>query len=274
MTKQLELNFENKKPKEDKPYYLYNPVKEKLENTNDPSFGKSEEPIKKMANKIVDKSYQQNKNKNPFTQAAENAKNMLSFKMQDGHIENQDGRRINTVKEAIEVNEALDKNFQDHKQDDYIKLADVPILNRDINQIAKTNPTVQRYKNFKEDKKYRENFDKDYSDKATRNHVRGKINKNKLAGKKDYEGLATHDIIVAEDTKERARAKLKSLQTPFPFNKNLDEISKGISLLEQSREEIEFVNNLKNKYDRIIADQEDDTHKGIGSILNLGNNKK
>ncbi len=228
-----------------------------------------------LANNIVDKSYQQNKNKNPFTQVAENAKNMLSFKMQDGHIENQDGRRIDTVKEAIEVNEALDKNFQDHKQGDYIKLADVPILNRNINQIAKTNPTVQRYKDFKEDKKYRENFDNDYSDKATRNYVRGKINKNKLAGKKDYEGLATHDIIVAEDTKERARAKLKSLQTPLPFNKNIEEISKGISLLEQNREELDLINSLKDRRDRIVNQtRDDDTYRGLGSILGLGPHRK
>jgi len=81
----------------------------------------SEQPIKKMADKIVDKNYQQNKDKNSFTQVAENAKNMLSFKMQDGHLENQDGQRINTVKEALKVNEALDNNFKEHKKDDYLK---------------------------------------------------------------------------------------------------------------------------------------------------------
>ena len=38
MTKQLELNFENKKEKEDKPHYLYNPVTDKLDNVNSPTF--------------------------------------------------------------------------------------------------------------------------------------------------------------------------------------------------------------------------------------------
>ena len=36
--KQLELNFENKKEKEDKPHYLYNPVTDKLDNVNSPTF--------------------------------------------------------------------------------------------------------------------------------------------------------------------------------------------------------------------------------------------
>ena len=43
--------------------------------------------------------------------------------MKDGFIENNAGNhRLDTVAEAIELNEALDKNFQDHKRDDYKKL--------------------------------------------------------------------------------------------------------------------------------------------------------
>ena len=76
---------------------------------------------KQLADKIVDKDYKNSKNKNPFTQAAENARELLSFKMQDGHLENSDNARVGTVKEAIEINEALDKNFQDQKKDDYLK---------------------------------------------------------------------------------------------------------------------------------------------------------
>ena len=77
---------------------------------------------KHSADQIVDKHYIKQKNKPPFTQVAENAVKQLSFEMKDGHIINNAGtERINTVKEAIEINEALDKNLLDHKTDDYIK---------------------------------------------------------------------------------------------------------------------------------------------------------
>ena len=83
----------------------------------------AEKQIKHKADKIVDKHYQQNKKKSPFTQVAENAVKQLSVTMKDGHLENNAGtNRVDTVKEAIEINQALDKNFQDHKEDDYIKL--------------------------------------------------------------------------------------------------------------------------------------------------------
>ena len=42
--------------------------------------------IKGAADKIVDKNYKNTKNKNPFTQVAENAARELSFKMKDGFI--------------------------------------------------------------------------------------------------------------------------------------------------------------------------------------------
>ena len=51
-----------------------------------------EQQISKYANKIVDKSYQQTKNKNPFTQSAEIAKDLLSFELKDGFIENKDNK--------------------------------------------------------------------------------------------------------------------------------------------------------------------------------------
>ena len=254
-----------------------------LHDENKPTSKKkilSEQPIKKMADKIVEKNYQQNKDKNSFTQVAENAKNMLSFKMQDGHIENQDGRRINTVKEAIEVNEALEKNFQEHKKDDYLKrikpkLQNIPILNRNINSIAKTNPTVQRYKDFKEEKEFNKRFNEEYSDRAIEKYVRSKVYENKKAGKADYEDLPSHYLIVGEHAKDRAKEILKSINTPAKIDTNLEEISKGISLLEKNREEMDLVNRLKNKHERIKEQtRDDDTYHGIGSILNVGPRKK
>ena len=104
-----------------KPFYITNPTTGELENTNDPNWtGKPQ--TNALANKIVNKSYQQTKNKNPFTQSAEIAKDLLSFEMKDGFLGNKDNKRVDTVKEALEHNDALDKNVLDHKKDDYLKL--------------------------------------------------------------------------------------------------------------------------------------------------------
>ena len=233
----------------------------------------SEKPIEKMADKIVDNSY--TKNKPPLTHVAENAVKHLGFKYDAATktYKNNDGRIV-PEKEAVEINNALNKNFKDQKKDDYIKLANVPILNRNLNAIAKTNPTVQRYKDFKEDKKFRKEFDSEYSDKAIRNHVRGKENKNRIAGKPPYENFSNSDFIVAEDAKDIGRRKLKELQTPAKSNKDLDDLSNSISLLEKNREEAEWLDNLKNNYIKIINQTDEDTNKGIGSILNLSRMKK
>ena len=48
---------------------------------------------KQYADKIVDTDYKNSKNKNPFTQVAENAVKELSFTMRDGHIENNEGTK-------------------------------------------------------------------------------------------------------------------------------------------------------------------------------------
>ena len=207
----------------------------------------------KLANKIIDKNYQQNKNKSPFTQVAENAVKELSFKMKDGFIENNAGNhRLDNVKEAIELNEALDKNFSDHKEDDYLKklknfgiensqtkhpgypkVSNPPILRNNINRVPKAapvklNPTVKKYKDFKEnqkkkleDEKFDKQFKKDYSDQAMENYVRGKVNKNIKAGKAPYEDLPTSYLIVGEHAKDKAKKRLEyykknPVQLPLP----------------------------------------------------------
>ena len=80
-----------------------------------------EQQINKHANKIVDKHYEQNKNKSPFTQVAENAVKELEFKYNSttGTFRNNEGKTL-PMKEALEATEALDKNFQDHKTGDYL----------------------------------------------------------------------------------------------------------------------------------------------------------
>ena len=203
-----------------------------------------EQQIKQKADKIVDKSYKNTKNKNPFTQAAENAKRELSFRLRDDFIENNAGTaRLNSVKEAIDINTALDENFQGQKRDDYIaklkhfgiensqtkhpdypKVSNPPILRNNINRVSKAapvklNPTVNKYKAFKEnqkkkleDKKFDEEFKKEYSDQAIEKYVRGKVNKNIRAGKAPYEDLPTSYLIVGEHAKDKAKKQLAEIK--------------------------------------------------------------
>ena len=211
----------------------------------------SEQPVKKFASKIVDNHYQKNKGKTPLTHVAENARDILGFKYNSttGTFRNSDGRTAKDMGEAIKINDALEKNFQDHKEDDYIaqlkhfgnihsqkkvsgypraapkpSLANVPILNRNINnkkpKPQNSNPTIERYKQFKEDqkfkaeeKKFNEDFEKEYGEQAIKNYVRAKVNKNKREGKAPYENMSTSDIIVGEFAKEDAKKKLAAITT-------------------------------------------------------------
>ena len=49
----------------------------------------------------------------------------------------------------------------------------------------------------------------EYGDKAIAKVLRSKENKNRIAGKRPYENFSGSDIIVAEDVKEKARARTK-----------------------------------------------------------------
>ena len=278
--------------KQEKPFYITNPTTGELENTNDPNWFSNKKKFlsdktNKYADKIVDNNYAKNKHKTPFTHVAENARNILGFKYNPTTktFINDNGKTL-PREEALEINKTLDKNFKDQKTDDYVKLAKLPIIERNIKngvhysgsrEHLYDNPTVKKYADFKEnkkreieDKEWRKGFDAQYSDQAIRNHVRGKENKNRIAGKAPYENFSGNDLIVAENAKDIAREKLKTLQTPIKLNKDAEQISKDISLLEKAREESEWLNNLKNNYNKIIKQTEDDaTYTGLGSILNL-----
>ena len=268
----------------------------------------------KLADNIVDKNYQKNKSKLPFVQVAENAVKELSFGMKDGFIENNAGNhRLNNVGEAVEMNEALDKNFKDQKKDSYLALLESNRLaaketpkqtwnreasykgNRlgamekkrltelkekdDLDKMVHfgiendnvkhpgypkappkprltpadrrklhyekvwglkkkendgvkyvgsrqhlydekdNNPTVAKYAAFKEnkkkkeeDRKFNENFEKEYGDAAVRKWLRAKEHKNIKAGKRPYDGFSTDNIIVAEHTKDEAKKKLAAIK--------------------------------------------------------------
>ena len=77
--------------------------------------------IKHKADQIVDKHYQQNKNKSPFTQAAKNVNDLLGYKFNHttGKTMNSEGNVL-PMKEAVKINDALEKNFRDHKERDYL----------------------------------------------------------------------------------------------------------------------------------------------------------
>jgi hypothetical protein len=211
------------------------------------------EHTNKLANKIVNKSYQNSKNKNPFTQAAENAKDLLShtYNSTTGKFDNSEGDVL-PEKEAVKVNEFWDKNLQDQKKDDYLKnikkdlykmdpnkkgpqyvdrnltqdetpkVSNPPILQNNVNGKKfpnENNPTVNRYKAFKEnkkkqleEKKFNEEFEREYSDKAIEKYVRSKVHKNRQSGKADYEDLPTSYLIVGEAAKDEARKKLDAIK--------------------------------------------------------------
>jgi len=234
-----------------------------------------------LANKIVDKNYKDKKVKPVFTQIADNARDLLSYKYNSttGKFANNDDE-ISSASEAVKVNDALEKNFQDHKRDDYLnrlkkfgveessikqpgypKVSNQPILKNNINnkltplqrrkqnylktwgiedgphnpdlrniirkavneadEEKKNNPTVNKYKAFREnqkkqleEKKFDEHMEREYGPKAMSKYMRAKENKNRMAGKAPYENFSTSDIIVAEDIKEKAKKQLKSIQLP------------------------------------------------------------
>ena len=230
--------------------------------------------VEKHADKIAQKHYQNQKNKPPFTQAAENAVKELSFAMKDGHIENNAGdTRLKNFKEAIQINEALDKNLLDHQRGDYQKLIEksVPILHNNVNSKNfpnKNNPTVQRYKDFKEDKKFNEEFEKEYGEKAVEQDIRAKEMANRKKGLGPYENFTQSQLIVAEHAKDKAKKKLKALMTPVKRNKDVDDISKRIFELQLHRNEMEEKTlTLKNEFNKIIDQPVDkDLYRGLGSI--------
>ena len=275
-----------------------------------------EQQINKHANKIVDKHYQQNKNKSPFTQVAENAVNELSFKMKDGFIENNAGNhRLDTVAEAIELNEALDKNFQDHKTDDYKKLIEsnrkaenekpsetwtrldkqekqrqrdhlntlehFGIENSSVknkNYPKKAPVPLNRYQVFKEkqkkaleEKEFNKKFEQEYGDRAIEKDLRIKEMKNRKAGKHPYENFSTSELIVSEHAKDRSKQILKSLKNPVVKDKDVEDISRKISLLQMNREQMEADTiKSKRKYEEVMNQpKDDDTDKGLGSILRI-----
>lgn len=188
----------------------------------------------KLANKIVDKDYQNTKKKNPFTQSAEKAKELLSFTMRDGYIENSEGTaRTTSAKEAIEINEALDENFNSQKRDDYLaklkhfgiensqkKYAGYPKKKNPFPQATeKVNPTVNKYKTFNdkkkkelEDKKFNEQFEKEYGDKAIEDRLRARELKNKKEGRTPQADFTSSEQIVAEHAKDKARKNLAAIK--------------------------------------------------------------
>ena len=104
------------------------------------------------------------------------------------------------------------------------KLADVPILkrniaNKKISKPVKTNPTIERYKQFREEKKFKEEekkfneeFEADYGGRAMKNKMRAKENKNIREGKAPHEGFSSSDQIVAETTKDEAKEVLAAIK--------------------------------------------------------------
>ena len=279
------------------------------------------EIIKHKSDQIVDKHYEKVKVKPTFTKMADNARDLLEYKYNSttGKFTNSDGVEVER-NEAVKFNNAINKNFQDHKQDDYIaqlkhfgninsqkkvsgypraapktKLTNMPLINRNINNLkttpTKTNPTIERYKQFKEEKKFNENFEKEYSDKAMEKYVRSKVYENKKAGKADYEDLPSSYLIVGEASKDRAKKELAAIKTSskittepdyFDYETEVNNIKNEVSSLptldqwmktrvpiEQDPPGITGLDKVKNfKRPAYLTDQKfPKVAKGIGPFL-------
>jgi len=244
-------------------------------------------PIDKFANKIVDKNYKDKKVKPVFTQIADNARDILSYKYNSttGKFANNDGEL--PITEAVKVNDALEKNFQDHKRDDYIKqsvytkVSDQPILRGNVNNKNfpnKNNPTVNKYKAFKDDqkkqleeKKFNEHMEKEYGEKAMGQYMRKKEYENKKAGKAPYDNFSTSDIIVAEDIKDKAKKRLKAMNLP----KSTDSISdlniigsyKPIEPFKKDLAAIQAEENFKKLQREIKEEKFRLANSGLASIM-------
>ena len=293
----------------------------------------------KLANKIVDNDYKNSKNKNPFTQAAEKAKELLShtYNSTTGKFDNFDGQTLPAT-EAVKVNEFWDKNFQDQKQDDYLKKLDhygieeskvkhpnypkvsnQPILNNNIankmtpaqrkkqnylktwgikdgphnpdlrniirkavneaDEEKKNNPTINKYKTFKEnqkkqleEKKLNQHMEREYGDRAMGQYMRKKEYENKKAGKAPYDNFSTSDIIVAEDLKDKAAKKLKALQeTQRRIPKTETSLNNYINYKEVlDREPIQPMPSLE-EYMAARAPKEDAGITGIRNVQGMKN---
>ena len=149
-------------------------------------------------------------------------------------------KKIDTMARLPQVNKLVDQKLQGNKTLNYInqnknmyqkehnkmlptntKLADVPILKRNIKypKPVKTNPTIERYKNFKEEQKFKEEelkfnkeFDKEYSHAAMEKDMLAKENKNIREGKAPHAGFTSSDQIIAVTARDKAKEQLDAIK--------------------------------------------------------------
>ena len=94
---------------------------------------------------------------------------------------------------------------------------------------------------------------------------------NRRSGKRPYDNFTTSELIVAEHSKDRAKEVLRGLKNPVVKDKDVEDISRKISLLEQSRKQTEAEQaKAKREYEAVMNQpKDDDADKGLGSILRL-----
>tara|TARA_R100001244_G_scaffold29476_3_gene28655 strand:+ start:160 stop:987 length:828 start_codon:yes stop_codon:yes gene_type:complete len=270
-----------------KPFYITNPTTGELENTNDPNWFSNKKKFlsaktNKYADKIVDNNYAKNKHKTPFTHVAENAVKELGFKYNSttGTFRNNDGKTL-PMKEALEATEALDKNFKNQKTDDYVKLAKLPIIERNIKngvhysgsrEHLYDNPTVKKYRDFKEnkkreieDKKWREDFDKEYSEAAINKNILRKERENLKNKLPPAHGFSNSDIVIRSYIQDAAEKRLKYMdKTPTTsIGPSID----SLQLIRKTAEEITPTKSFEDHY-REVVDRENNT-TGLASLLGI-----
>ena len=129
----------------------------------------------------------------------------------------------------------------------------------------------EKQKKALEEKEFNKKFEQEYGDRSIEKDIRAKEMANRRAGKNPYENFTTSELIVSEHAKDRSKQILTALKNPVVKDKDVEDISRKISLLEQNRKQMEEEQlKAKREYDAVMNQpKDDDTEKGLGSILGI-----
>jgi len=150
--------------------------------------------------------------------------------------------KVDVMAGLPEVNKIVDQKLKEEDK----KL----FLSKNINQKptpVKTNPTIERYKKFREDKA----FEAEYGDKAVENRVQAKIN--------NKEKLTMNDHFINEHRKDNAKVKLaagnaaaktvelaaKTAKSKFPTEASPEQFARLAYNLERNRQMQGAPTNIK-----------------------------
>ena len=207
-------------------------------------------------------------------------KNLLDHKTDD-YIKYIESNRLAIKEKPSATWTRLDRQEKQRQKDHLNKLEHFGIENSSVkhkNYPKKAPVPLNRYQVFREkqkkaleEKEFNKKFEQEYGDRAIEKDIRAKEMANRRAGKNPYENFTTSELIVSEHAKDRSKQILKALKNPVVKDKDVEDISRKISLLEQNRKQMEEEQlKAKREYDAVMNQpKDDDTEKGLGSILGI-----